>query len=300
MLLFHAAGTTALTVAGLEVPHARLSPNSRALDGVSWPEAFPYSKKDLTPDWDGKDGMFYALPKLGHHAGEECRSSLTKFYECALPPSGTGDVLDLCSSFTSHYPDKYKAKRCVALGLNALELAVNPSKTEWRVQDLNENPTLPYDSESFDVITNSLSVDYLTSPLEVFGEMHRVLRPGGLACMAFTNRCFPMKVVPVWKRPFTEAAHAQARAARMQRRAPASQPALIQRPNCLLSLLLPTCRWSRRTSSTRRSGARWKSQTCRQTAGRGSATRRSWWSAENSDACMSMKALLGARLVWAN
>ena len=209
MLLFHAAGTTALTVAGLEVPHARLSPNSRALDGVSWPEAFPYSKKDLTPDWDGKDGMFYALPKLGHHAGEECRSSLTKFYECALPPSGTGDVLDLCSSFTSHYPDKYKAKRCVALGLNALELAVNPSKTEWRVQDLNENPTLPSDSESFDVITNSLSVDYLTSPLEVFGEMHRVLRPGGLACMAFTNRCFPTKVVPVWTKPFTEAHHVE-------------------------------------------------------------------------------------------
>lgn len=24
--------------------------------------------------------------------------------------------------------------------------------------------------------------------------MHRVLRPGGLACMAFTNRCFPTKV----------------------------------------------------------------------------------------------------------
>ena len=198
MLLVHAAGTTALTVAGLEVPHARLSPNSRALDGVSWPEAFLYSKKDLTPDWDGKDGMFYALPKLGHHAGEECRSSLTKFYECALPPSGTGDVLDLCSSFTSHYPDKYKAKRCVALGLNALELAVNPSKTEWRVQDLNENPTLPYDSESFDVITNSLSVDYLTSPLEVFGEMHRVLRPGGKALMSFSNRCFPSKAVKMW------------------------------------------------------------------------------------------------------
>ena len=27
--------------------------------------------------------------------------------------------------------------------------------------------------------------------------------------MAFTNRCFPTKVVPVWNRPFTEAHHAR-------------------------------------------------------------------------------------------
>ena len=35
-----------------------------------------------------------------------------------------------------------------------------------------------YDDASFDVITNSLSVDYMTSPLELFGEIHRV--PAGL------------------------------------------------------------------------------------------------------------------------
>ena len=71
------------------------------------------------------------------------------------------------------------------------------------------DPTLPFDDASFDVITNSLSVDYMTKPLELFSEMYRVLRPGGLACCAFTNRCFPTKVVPIWTRPFTEAAHAR-------------------------------------------------------------------------------------------
>ena len=44
---------------------------------------------------------------------------------------------------------------------------------------------------------------------KVFDEMHRVLKPGGLACCAFTNRCYPTKVVPVWTRPFTERHHAQ-------------------------------------------------------------------------------------------
>ena len=144
-------------------------------------------------EWAGNDGAFYTLPKLVHHAAEESRECLTRFYGVALPPAG-GDVLDLCSSWTSHYPSAWKGRRVVALGLNPLELLLNPSKTEWKVQDLNQDTQLPYASSSFDVVTNSLSVDYLTSPLEIFSEMHRVLKPGGIACMAFTNRCFPTKV----------------------------------------------------------------------------------------------------------
>ena len=35
------------------------------------------------------------------------------------------------------------------------------------MQDLNAQPTLPYADGEFDLITNSLSVDYLTRPLEV-------------------------------------------------------------------------------------------------------------------------------------
>ena len=181
----------ALVVCGVDIASAKLSPASRALDQMKWPDEFPFGPSDLKPMMAGNDGMFYLLPKFVQHAGDECRASLTAFYGTVLPPAGTGDVLDLCSSWTSHFPKGYKSERCAVLGLNALELLANPSKTEWTVQDLNENPTLPYGDASFDVITNSLSVDYLTQPLEVFGEMSRVLKPGGLACMAFTNRCFP-------------------------------------------------------------------------------------------------------------
>ena len=55
LLLAAAHCCAALNIAGLEVPHAQLSPTSRALDRYEWPEKFPYSKKDLTPDWDGND-----------------------------------------------------------------------------------------------------------------------------------------------------------------------------------------------------------------------------------------------------
>lgn len=33
----------------------------------------------------------------------------------------------------------------------------------------------------------------LSKPIEVFQEMHRVLKPGGKAIMSFSNRCFPTK-----------------------------------------------------------------------------------------------------------
>ena len=194
MLSLITGSAGALRVVGVEVPHARPSPAASALEGMLWPAEFPYDAGDLTPDWSGKDQLFYLYPKFVQHAGAECRAGLTDFYKCVLPKDG--DVLDLCSSFTSHYPADWKARRCVALGLNPLELIFNPSKTEWVVRNLNEQPTLPFADESFDLITNSLSVDYMTQPIELFQEIHRVLKPGGLACCAFTNRCFPTKVVP--------------------------------------------------------------------------------------------------------
>ena len=206
-LIAFVPGATALVVGGIDIPHAKVSPTSRALDDQTYPDKWPFDARDLTPQDPSDDQLFYLIPKFVQHAGAECRESLTKYYGCVLPDNG--DVLDLCSSWTSHYPKGYKAKRCAALGLNALELLANPAKTEWTVQNLNKDPRLPYDDNSFDVVTNSLSADYLTSPLEVFKEVRRVLKPGGLAAMAFTNRCFPSKVVPCWTRPFTEPSHAR-------------------------------------------------------------------------------------------
>lgn len=79
------------------------------------------------------------------------------------------------------------------MGLNADELKRNPVLTEYSVKDLNVDPNLPYEDNSFDTITNVVSVDYLSKPFEIFKEMHRVLKPGGRAIMSFSNRCFPTK-----------------------------------------------------------------------------------------------------------
>jgi SAM-dependent methyltransferase len=52
--------------------------------------------------------------------------------------------------------------------------------------------------DTFDFVTNVASVGYLTHPREVFSEMHRVLKPGGVAIIGFSNRCFESKATRLW------------------------------------------------------------------------------------------------------
>jgi SAM-dependent methyltransferase len=108
----------------------------------------------------------------------------------------TGEVLDLCSSWVSHFDPA--PERLVAMGMNANELAANPAAADWHVRDLNVDPTLPFDDASFDAVTCCASVDYLTRPVEVFAEVARVLRPGGPFIVTFSNRCFPTKAIRGW------------------------------------------------------------------------------------------------------
>lgn len=146
------------------------------------------------------DTIFYDNPRFVTHIDDPAIRALTKYYSEALPPANTPGVtvLDMCSSWISHYPKGYKQEKIVGLGLNDAELKKNEALTEYVVQDLNNNPSLPFADNSFDVITNVVSVDYLTKPLEVFKEMHRVLKPGGLAVMSFSNRCFFTKAISIW------------------------------------------------------------------------------------------------------
>ena len=50
-------------------------------------------------------------------------------------------------------------------GMSEPELQRNPILTDYTVRDLNKQPKLPYEDNSFDVITNVVSVDYLNKPL---------------------------------------------------------------------------------------------------------------------------------------
>ncbi|KAK7290403.1 hypothetical protein RIF29_04804 [Crotalaria pallida] len=170
------------------------------LKNVEWPEQFPFKEEDFQRFDESPDSLFYDSPRFVTHIDDPAIASLTKYYSTVFPPSNTPGVsiLDMCSSWVSHFPSGYKQERVVGLGLNEEELKRNPVLTEYVVQDLNVNPTLPFEDNSFDIITNVVSVDYLTKPLDVFKEMRRTLKPGGLAIMSFSNRCFWTKAISIW------------------------------------------------------------------------------------------------------
>ena len=179
-------------------PGQRWASTTNMLAGHAWPPEWPFKPEDFKRQVEMRDSMFYRKPKLVQHIDDAAIAALTRHYATVLRPGA--DVLDLCSSWVSHYPPEWRGGRVAGLGMNAEELAQNPHLTEHVVQDLNVDPSLPYADESFDVVTNCASVDYLIKPQEVFEEVRRVLRPGGLSVTAFSNRLFEAKAIWIWCR----------------------------------------------------------------------------------------------------
>jgi ubiquinone/menaquinone biosynthesis C-methylase UbiE len=58
---------------------------------------------------------------------------------------------------------------------------------------------LRLDAGSVDAVTVCVSVQYLQRPVAVFREVRRVLRPGGVVAVSFSNRCFLTKAVAIWQ-----------------------------------------------------------------------------------------------------
>ena len=109
------------------------------------------------------------------------------------------EVLDLMSSWRSHWPAGHTKNRLVGLGMNAAEMADNPDLDDYVVHDLNQNPELPFGDGIFDAVVVTVSVQYLTSPIETFQQVNRVLKPGGVFIVTFSNRMFPTKAVRLWR-----------------------------------------------------------------------------------------------------
>ena len=162
---------------------------------------WPYSTADLNRIDNTDDSNFYDAPRFVTHIDDSAISALTKYYQEEFSALNLDkvDVLDLCSSWISHLPKDIQYGKVVGVGMNEEELKANKQLTDYSVQDMNKTPTLKqFEDNSFDVICNVVSVDYLTKPLEIFREMHRILRPNGMALMSFSNRCFPTKAIAMW------------------------------------------------------------------------------------------------------
>lgn len=141
------------------------------------------------------DGHFYQVPRMVDHLDRTATLQVERLYGRLLPEGNR--ILDLMTSWKSHL-DTVRPASVAGLGMNADELAANPVLSERVVQDLNENPRLPFADAEFDAVVCTVSVEYLIRPQEVFAEVRRVLKPGGRFVLLFSNRYFPPKVIRVW------------------------------------------------------------------------------------------------------
>jgi SAM-dependent methyltransferase len=155
------------------------------------PSPFPrgfFDRADQQPD-----AVFYEPLRIVTHIDDGAIAAVGHLYERF---GLTGDVLDIMSSWVSHF--RSAPASLTVLGMNAHELARNDMAHRAVVHDLNTDPRLPFDDDEFDAVTCCVSVDYLVRPVEVFADVARVLRPGGLFVVTFSNRCFPSKAIRGW------------------------------------------------------------------------------------------------------
>lgn len=157
-----------------------------------------FTAKDFSRQDEADDANFYAVPRMVVHLDEKAVARIKDIFRRHMPPMNIR-VLDLMSSFRSHLPEDRPYREVIGLGMNATEMQANPQLTRFVVHDLNKLPQLPFNSDYFDAVINTVSVQYLTQPTPLFREVARVLRPGGVSIVTFSDRMFPTKAVRVWR-----------------------------------------------------------------------------------------------------
>lgn len=156
------------------------------------------SRADRQKEDSSDDSSFYNQPRLVQHVDDSFRKQLTELYRQRVPAGGT--ILDLCSSWVSHLPSEVVYSKVVGHGLNAQELARNKQLNTFFVRNLNKEPDgWALASNSMDAVLCTVSVQYLQQPERVFAEVYRVLSPGGVCIISFSNRMFYSKAIKAWR-----------------------------------------------------------------------------------------------------
>jgi len=164
----------------------------------------PISAEDAFTRLDEMDDAeFYATDRFVNHLDSLALSTIERLMETLIIEKNPV-ILDLMAGWDSHIPESLTPTRVVGLGLRRNELAENIALTEYVIHDLNHNPSLPFPDRTFDAVINTVSVDYMTNPVAVFRDVGRILKPGGLFLVIFSNRMFPQKAVKIWRQASEE------------------------------------------------------------------------------------------------
>lgn len=175
---------------------SELNIHERPLSPIFHDDAF--SRQD-----ESDDSLFYSTDRFVSHLDSLALRTVEKLIG-ELIVAEAPVILDLMAGWDSHIPKDMMPSRVVGLGLNENELKENRDLTEIVIHDLNKDPKLPFPENTFDAVINIVSVDYMIKPLDVFRDVGRILKPGGLFLVIFSNRMFPEKAVKIWRQTSEE------------------------------------------------------------------------------------------------
>ena len=146
---------------------------------------------------DSDDRLFYSFPRFVTHVDEGFIDQLTNLYRDRLQPQTR--ILDMMSSWISHLPQEIEFAHVEGHGMNEEELAKNRRLDSYFVQNFNQDLKIPLPDKDFDAVLNCASIQYLQYPDAIFYEIYRILKPGGMAIISFSNRMFYQKAIAAWR-----------------------------------------------------------------------------------------------------
>ncbi len=153
---------------------------------------------DFVPEDKTPDPEFYGPHEPEFHLDSLALSFIVDLYLRVVPKKAR--ILDLAAGADSHLRPDLEPTAVTGLGLNPEALDNNPVLSRRVIHDLNSKGPLPFEDNSFDAIVCTISVEYFTRPVELFREAARVLNRCGVFIVTFSNRMFPPRAVPVWKK----------------------------------------------------------------------------------------------------
>ena len=80
-----------------------------------------------------------------------------------------------------------------------MEMQENYQLDDAVIHDINATQALPFREGVFDAVVVTVSVQYITRPLDVFKEVNRILKTGSKFHVIYSNRMFQTKAVSIWK-----------------------------------------------------------------------------------------------------
>lgn len=125
---------------------------------------------------------------------EEAAAQLTSHYEFYLRDGMS--VIEFGAAENSYLPEGLALSRLVGVGASMESMEKNPALTEKLVTDLNDvaeeigvdsDEIRKLGSNAFDVVLMANTIDFLTSPREVFKSAWNLLKPGGLMLVPFMS-----------------------------------------------------------------------------------------------------------------